>query len=42
MQSFTQDESLPRKSTILFIKQFARIYSNVKSAGAMASVMCLN
>lgn len=42
MQSFTQDELLPRKSTILFIKQFARIYNNVKSAGAIASAVCLN
>jgi len=27
MQNFTQDDFQPRSSTILFIKQFARMYS---------------
>ncbi len=42
MQNFTQDDSLPRKSTILFIKQFARMYNNQKSTGTESSVMRMN
>lgn len=42
MQNFTQEELQPRKSTILFIKQFARMYSNMKSADEASSALCLN
>ena len=42
MQNFTQDELQPRKSTILFIKQFARMYNNMKSADGVTSAMCMN
>ena len=42
MQNFTQDELQLRKSTILFIKQFARMYNNMKSADEASSAMCLN
>ena len=42
MQNFTQEELQPRKSTILFIKQFARMYNNMKSADGATSAMCMN
>ncbi len=42
MQNFTPNELEPRKSTILFIKQFARMYHNLKNAEGNSSVMCLN
>ncbi len=42
MQNFTQDDLEPRQSTILFIKQFARMYNKTKSADTMLSVMNVN
>lgn len=41
MQNFTQEELQPRKSTIMFIKQFARLYS-MKTADGTMSNLCLN
>ena len=40
MQNFTQDDFQPRESTLLFIKQFARMYNTAKNAGTTA--VCLN
>ena len=40
MLNFTPEELQPRKSTILFIKQFARMY-NMKIDGT-TSILCLN
>ncbi len=42
MQNFTPNELEPHKSTILFIKQFARMYHNVKTADGNSSATCLN
>ena len=42
MQNFTPNELEPRKSTILFIKQFARMYHELKTAEGNSSVMCLH
>ena len=42
MQNFTPEELQPHKSTILFIKQFARMYNNMKSAEGNSSAVCLN
>jgi len=42
MQNFTPKDMQPRTSTILFIKQFARMYSNLKSADQQVAAMCLN
>jgi hypothetical protein len=42
MQNFTPNEFEPRKSTILFIKQFARMYHDVKTADANPSATCFN
>jgi hypothetical protein len=36
MQHFTQEDFQPSKSAILFVKQFARIYSNNKAGTPMA------
>jgi hypothetical protein len=40
MQYFTQEDFQPRKSSILFVKQFARMYVNAKNPETMK--MCLN
>jgi len=42
MQNFTQDDFEPRQSTILFIKQFARMYNKAKTTGATLSVVHMN
>ncbi len=42
MQNFTQDDLEPRQSTILFIKQFARMYNKAKSTGMEMSVISMN
>jgi len=42
MQNFTPNELEPRKSTILFIKQFARMYHELKTAEGNTSATCLN
>ena len=41
MLNFTPEELQPRKSTILFIKQFARMY-NMKTSDGTTSILCLN
>lgn len=40
MQHFTQEDFQPRKSSILFVKQFARMYANAKKNDTMN--VCLN
>ncbi len=42
MQNFTPNELEPRKSTILFIKQFARMYHELKTTEGNSSATCLN
>lgn len=42
MHNFTPNELEPRKSTILFIKQFARMYHELKTAEGNSSATCLN
>ena len=42
MQNFTPNELEPRKSAILFIKQFARMYHELKTAEGNSSATCLN
>jgi hypothetical protein len=42
MQHFTPNELEPRKSTILFIKQFARMYHNQTTADGHSTATCLN
>ena len=42
MQNYTPNELEPRKSTILFIKQFARMYHELKTAEGNSSATCLN
>ena len=42
MQNFTPNELEPRKSTILFIKQFAPMYHELKTAEGNSSATCLN
>ncbi len=42
MQNFTQDDLKPRQSTILFIKQFARMYNKAKSTDMELSGIRLN
>ena len=42
MQNFTQDDYQPNPATLLFVKQFARMYSLQKTADAKTSAWCLN
>lgn len=42
MQNFTPNELKPQKSTILFIKQFARMYHSLKMADGNSLATCLN
>ena len=40
MHNFTQEDFKPSKSSILFLKQFARMYVNVNKPET--ATMCLN
>ena len=42
MQNYTQDDFQPRESTILFIKQFARMCNRKSTLGTTIPATCLN
>ena len=42
MRNFTQQEFTPSPSAVLFVKQFARMYSELKREERLSSVKHLN